>query len=129
MMKEHKMLEGPTSPLAIAKRRVLTKETLLAAAKSPYPLRGWKILDRWAMNSPKELQALEAKGKQALLARLLDQQELESKVLLDYAESLDKGMAEHEVLDLVSSKLVYTSQRRAARRSRRPGLQRPPCLP
>ncbi|MDZ7914350.1 MAG: hypothetical protein U5O16_21325 [Rhodococcus sp. (in: high G+C Gram-positive bacteria)] len=101
------MLEGPTTPLMIAKR-VLTTETLQAVARSPYTFRGWTILDRWAMNSATELQALEARGHSALLRRLLAQQELEAKVLLDYSENLDAGMAEHEVLQLAEVQTELT---------------------
>ena len=93
------MLEGQMQPLAVAKR-VLTQETIVSVSQSPFTLRAWKILDRWALNSPRQLKELEAKGINVLHRRVLEQQTTESKALLTMAESLDRGMAEHEVLEL-----------------------------
>lgn len=93
------MLEGNTKPLEIA-ARVLSPQSLNLVARAPFSRRGWAIADRWAMNSPQELRALEGKGAELLTARLLVQQEREEKALLDNAEMLDSGTAEHEVLVL-----------------------------
>ncbi len=91
------MLEGELKPLEIAKR-VLTSETISSVRLTPYHLRSWKILDRWALNSPAKLKALENEGQVVLLGRLLDQQTLEQSALLDATEMLNSGTTEHEVL-------------------------------
>lgn len=93
------MLEGKMKPLEIA-ARVLSMATLKGVARSPFTSRGWAIADRWALNNPTALAALEGKGWEVLRARLLSQQEIETKTLLANAESLDSGAAEHEVLSL-----------------------------
>ena len=93
------MLEGKMKPLEIA-ARVLTIETLKGVARSPFTSRGWAIADRWALNSPTALKALEGQGWEVLRARLLSQQQAETAALLANAESLDSGTAEHEVLSL-----------------------------
>lgn len=68
--------------------------------KPPYHLRGWHILDRWAMNSPERLWALAASGEVALLGRLLEQQALEQHILLDNFTLLEGGVSESEILQL-----------------------------
>lgn len=83
-------------PLALA-ARVLETETLESFRKPPYTLRGWKILDRWALNSPYDLKKMEQYDLVSLLNRVLDQQTLETNVLTD-ALSTSDGMAEHEIL-------------------------------
>lgn len=94
------MLENQVAPLFVA-RRVLKERTLQEVGRAPYTLRGWAILDRWAMNSPAALQALEAQGGiEALKVRLLDQQDLESRAMLDYCELVDAGTPELEILAL-----------------------------
>lgn len=95
---ENKMIEGQSNPLDIAKR-VLSTSTLRAAARTPYTRQGWKILDRWAMNSPEALKALEAQGEVVLLGRLLEQQTLETKVLEENQQA-GSHMAEHEILSM-----------------------------
>jgi len=75
------MIEGNTQPLTIA-ARVLTPETLQAVRRlSDYSLRGWRILDRWAFNSPDALRRLEASGEILLLERLLVQQRIEQEAV------------------------------------------------
>lgn len=93
------MLEGKTKVLEIA-ARVLKPETLKAVSKAPYTLQGWNILDRWAMNSPAQLKALESKGEIVLLSRLLEQQETESGILLEQIEAKAAGLADHEILQM-----------------------------
>ncbi|PHX31073.1 hypothetical protein AO278_02335 [Pseudomonas syringae pv. syringae] len=63
---------------------------------------GWKVLDRWAIESPVQLRSLEAEGKLILLGRLLEQQQLEHLVLTSESSLKQRrhGMAEHEILVL-----------------------------
>ena len=92
------MLIGQQQPLAIA-AQVLKPATLQAVRRSPsFHLRGWKILDRWAFNSPEKLRALEAQGEVILLGRLLEQQQLEHQAMTAAAEQQREGLAEHEIL-------------------------------
>lgn len=93
------MLIGNVQPLEVA-ARVLKLETLMEVRKAPYNLQGWKILDRWAMNSPERLKALETTGEMVLLSRLLEQQNLEQTILLESLALADEGMMEHEILAL-----------------------------
>lgn len=93
------MLIGNVQPLEVA-ARVLKLETLMEVRKAPYNLQGWKILDRWAMNSPERLKALETAGEMVLLSRLLGQQNLEQTILLESLALADEGMMEHEILAL-----------------------------
>lgn len=86
------------SPLDLAKQ-VLAADTIEAVRLLPsFHLRGWKILDRWAHNSPGKVRDLEQQGEVVLLGRLLEQQDLEHKVLVDAIDLLNSGTAEHEVL-------------------------------
>lgn len=48
---------------------------------SDYNLRGWRILDRWALNTPDALLRLETEGEVVLLGRLLDQQRIEQRAV------------------------------------------------
>lgn len=92
------MLTTSTQPLALA-ARVLMPATLEAVRRSPsFHLQGWKILDRWAVNSPQKLKALEKQGEVILLGRLLQQQEIEHQVLTAASSQQWSGMAEHEIL-------------------------------
>lgn len=95
------MFNNPV-PLSIA-AGVLTGTTLECVRHSPsFHLRGWQILDRWAISSPEQLQRLEAEGEVILLGRLLEQQEIEHQVLSS-AEALEQrrqGLASHEILAL-----------------------------
>jgi len=58
---------------------------------------GWKILARWAVNQPAELQMLEAKGFLVLYSTLINQQDQEINAL---AENLNQGMSEQEQMEL-----------------------------
>lgn len=92
------MITNQHQPLDIA-ARVLKPETIHSVKRSPsYNYWGWKILDRWAFNSPEKLKALETEGEVILLGRLLDQQDLEHEIILDSQEQLRQGMVEHEIL-------------------------------
>ena len=93
------MLIGNVQPLEVA-GRVLKPETLMEVRKAPYNLQGWKILDRWAMNSPAQLKALETEGEVVLLSRLLEQQHLEQTILLESLALSEEGLMEHEILAL-----------------------------
>lgn len=92
------MLNPIDQPLAIA-GRVLQASTLAAFRQEPYTVCGWKIIDRWALNSPAKLRSLERAGLVELLNRVLDQQRLETRALLDSLPDAE-GLAEHEVLAL-----------------------------
>jgi hypothetical protein len=83
-------------PLALASK-ILEPETLATFRRPPYTLQGWKILDRWALNSHWELKAMEQNDLISLYNRVLDQQTLETKVLTD-ALAHSQGMTEHEIL-------------------------------
>ena len=92
------MLTGQPELLEIASK-TLKAETLQAVRSSrSYNLQGWKILDRWAFNSPDRLVALEAEGEVILLCRLLEQQTLEQNVLNQAVELLQTGNTAHEIL-------------------------------
>jgi hypothetical protein len=92
------MLTTSTQPLALA-ARVLSPATLEAVRRSPsFHLQAWKILDRWAVNTPLKLKALEEQGEVILLGRLLQQQEAEHQVLTAASSQQWGGMAEHEIL-------------------------------
>lgn len=88
------------SPLSIASD-VLADSTIESVLRSSsYHARGWRILDRWAFNSPDRLLALEAQGEIVLLIRLLEQQNIEHDALISAAGSALRanGLSEHEVL-------------------------------
>lgn len=92
----------PAQPLAFA-AGVLTPATLASVRRSPsFHHRGWQILDRWAFDSPAQLQALETKGEVVLLGRLLEQQQLEHQALMSRAalEQRRHGLTDHEILAL-----------------------------
>lgn len=93
------MIENNAPPLEVA-RRVLAVQTLAALGRSPFTRRGWAILDRWAAQDPEALKAYEAWGRGALEARLLDQQERESRALLELADQAGAGLSDMELLDL-----------------------------
>ena len=93
------MLTHEAQPLDVAKK-ILQASTLEAACRHPFTAQGWKILDRWAMNSPAALVNLEQEGVLMLLGRLLDQQLAEEQILLtqEALEALASGTTENEVL-------------------------------
>lgn len=75
------MIEGNPQPLAVA-ARVLKPETLAAVrGLADFSLRGWRILDRWALNSPDALRRLESEGEVVLLGQLLEQQRIEQRAV------------------------------------------------
>ena len=96
---ETTMFSGSHSPLDLAKR-VLSSETLENVSRAPFSMQGWKVLDRWALNSPEQLEALERQGLVLLMDRVLQQQRLETEVLTSEAAllALRSGQTEEEVL-------------------------------
>ncbi len=97
------MTEQP--PLLSIAQKVLTLETILEVNRSPSINRfGMKILDRWALNSPEKLKALETQpnGLTLLLMRLIGQQTKEYKILMsaEAEEQLRTGLTEHEILSM-----------------------------
>jgi hypothetical protein len=93
------MIEGRTAPLEIA-RRLLQPETIRQLKLDGFSNSAYLILDRWALNSPDTLQALEATGKNRLLDRLEQQTSLEARTLnSDTAwEMGQRGMSDWEIL-------------------------------
>ncbi|WP_228762898.1 hypothetical protein [Xylella fastidiosa] len=92
------MLTQQTQPLTIA-TKILQPTTIQAVRRSPsYHLHGWKILDRWAFNSPEKLRSLESQGEVILLGRLLEQQTIEHQVLSRSIDLMQYGLTEHEIL-------------------------------
>ncbi|GGM25513.1 hypothetical protein ACFQDN_21950 [Pseudomonas asuensis] len=92
------MIIGQQQPLEIAAKQ-LKASTLRAVRKSPsFNHHGWKILDRWAFNSPEQLRKLEQEGEVILLGRLLEQQMLEQQILNETIQLRRQGMTEHEIL-------------------------------
>lgn len=90
------MIEGNPQPLAVA-ARVLQPETLAAVrGLADFSLQGWRILDRWALNSPDALRRLESEGEVVLLGRLLEQQRIEQRAV----DRQPVGMPEMEALAL-----------------------------
>lgn len=91
-----------STPLSIA-ANVLARTTIESVLRSPsYHARGWKILDRWALNYPGRLRRLEADGEIILLGRLLEQQGIEHQVMSSTVglQLRSRGHAEHEILSL-----------------------------
>jgi hypothetical protein len=95
-MENKGMLENNPPPLAIASR-VLSPETLAALRRPPYHLAAWRIADRWALEQPEDLRALEVQGEIFVLIRLLEQQQLEHEALLDASDALREGLSSAEV--------------------------------
>jgi hypothetical protein len=62
----------------------------------------WRILERWALESPAQLRALESEGDVALLGHLFEQQQMEHSMLTSESalEHRRSGKAEHEILVL-----------------------------
>jgi len=92
------MFSTSTQPLEIA-GRILKPETIGAVRRSPsFHLRGWTILDRWALNCPEKLLDLERAGEIILLGRLLEQQQIEHQILTTAPESETSALADQEIL-------------------------------
>lgn len=95
------MIEGNPQPLAIA-ARVLKPDSLAAVrGLGDFSLRGWGILDRWALNSPEALRCLESEGEVVLLGRLLEQQRIEQRAI----DRQPVGMPELEALAIAKVQL------------------------
>lgn len=94
------MITNQTQPLEIASRE-LSSETIKAIRQSPsFGPQSWKILDRWAFNSPTQLKQLESEGELVLLGKVLEQQRLELEALHRIPADQKAGLTEHEVLAL-----------------------------
>lgn len=93
------MIKGQIQPLVIA-ARVLKPEILNLVRKAPFNHYGWAIADRWALNSPEALQALQAKGEVVLFNRLLEQQSLEQEIILRGMDQINQGMTIADVMSL-----------------------------
>ncbi|SAE41679.1 Uncharacterised protein [Enterobacter hormaechei] len=88
--------------------RILSPETIKQLQRDRSLMsQGWKILARWAVNQPAELQMLESKGFLALYSTLINQQDQEISAL---AENLNQGMSEQEQLELqgVNTNLIIS---------------------
>ncbi|KZQ40626.1 hypothetical protein A3N57_07635 [Enterobacter cloacae subsp. dissolvens] len=88
--------------------RILSPETIKQLQRDRSLMsQGWKILARWAVNQPAELQMLEAKGFLVLYSTLINQQDQEINAL---AENTNQGMSEQELLELqgVSTNLIIS---------------------
>ncbi len=79
-------------------RLLLSPELMAEVNKEPFTVRGWKILERWAANSPAKLQSLAGQGTIVFVNRLLDQQTLETNAI-ESATPAD-GLAEMEILQM-----------------------------
>ncbi len=79
-------------------RQLLSPELMAEVNKPAFTVRGWKILERWAANSPAKLQALAGQGTIVFVNRLLDQQTLETNTI-KCADRTD-GLAEMEILQM-----------------------------
>lgn len=90
------------APLTIAANVLASSSIQSVLCSSSYHARGWQILDRWALSCPEQLRRLETDGEVILLGRLLEQQEIEHRVLSSTAGLKQRscGLAEHEVLAL-----------------------------
>ena len=107
------MIEGRTNPLEIASR-VLKPETLreVRTLAWPHPNSAYSILDRWALNNPDMLKALEANmGGFELLLRLDQQVNLEARTLFsDTAWMMrQSGMSDFEILSELGIETELTS--------------------
>ena len=94
------MIEGQTPPLAIA-RKILKPETINEVRRTEgITNSAYLILDRWALNTPELLKALEAKGDHFVMGKLDQQMTLEARTLnSDTAwEMSQRGMSDWEIL-------------------------------
>jgi predicted XRE-type DNA-binding protein len=76
---------------------LLSAETISQVRKEPFSVQGWKILDRWALNSPSKLKALENRSQVLLLNRLLEQQRME-QTALNEALGVSEGLSDMDIL-------------------------------
>ena len=96
------MIEGPTRPMEIA-GKVLNLETLLLINKTmEIKSKGMAILDRWALNEPEKLKALEKESQTALIMLVMEQQAREASILEtpQAEEQLRTGLVPHEILEM-----------------------------
>jgi hypothetical protein len=94
------MITTANQPLAIASK-VLQASTIKAIRQSSsFNLHGWKILDRWALNSPERLRDLEQESEMLLLGRVLQQQRIELEAITSLPADAKVGLTESEILQL-----------------------------
>lgn len=93
------MLDKQTKPLEIA-QAVLKPETIQAIKAAQFSNQAYLILDRWAMNTPETLKALEKKGELSLIVRLDQQHTLEHRTLISDSARIasQTGMSDWEIL-------------------------------
>ncbi len=97
------MLDRLTYPLEIASQ-VLKPETIKRVKRTPKLARlAYLMLDRWALNEPEELKALEAKNVEDLLDRVYEQVVTETYALStpEAAIMQQNGMSDWEILSLL----------------------------
>lgn len=98
------MLDRQTAPLEIASR-ILEPETIREIRQNRQAIdrTGYQILDRWALNQPEELKALEMRDADLVMLRLYEQQELEGDALASptAAEMQSRGYSRWEILELM----------------------------
>lgn len=98
------MLDRQTAPLEIASR-ILEPETIREIRQNRQAIdrTGYQILDRWALNQPEELKALEMRDADLVMLRLYEQQELEGDALASptAAEMQSRGYSQWEILELM----------------------------
>ena len=89
-------------------RELLPAELMREINKQPFTVRGWRILERWAFNSPTQLEALAKQGTIIFINRLLDQQQIEHAALVSALNAGQTHLAQHEALELagVSTELA-----------------------
>ena len=106
------MLTAKNQPLAIASK-LLAPMTLEHVRRQPFHARGWRILDRWAVQSPEGLRSLEGKGLVVLLNRLLDQQSIEHAAVMAALEAGSTHLSEGEIFELagVATELLTEADR------------------
>jgi len=96
------MIEGQPALLEIA-TRVLELETILLVNKTPsVNSKGMAILDRWALNEPEKLKAMEKRSQTFLIMRVIEQQRLEASILEteQAQEQMRSGLVPHEILEM-----------------------------
>lgn len=93
------MITDNQQPLEIAAKHLKPETLNLVRQAKSLHLRGWKILDRWAFNSPLKLKQLETMGEVLLLEKLQMQQDQEHRILIAHLEERQTGVSDTEILE------------------------------